>query len=91
MVMWLRLGGALLVTLAVMACLEYSGVGSLLSGRSADEVQHDAQNRARELFWLMIFGVVMTMSVVAAVRRWTGQLRRHVVLTPPQLRRRDVG
>ena len=33
MIMWLRLGGALLVTLAVIACLEYFGVGSLLSGR----------------------------------------------------------
>ena len=67
MVMWLRLSGALLVTLVVLACLEYFGVSSLLGGRSADEIQHDAQSRARELFWFAIFGVVMVMSVVAAV------------------------
>jgi hypothetical protein len=90
MVMWLRLGAALLVTLAVMACLEYFGVGSFLSGRSADEVQHDAQSRARELFWFIIFGVVMFMSVVAALRRWTEQLR-HALFVAPQLKRRQVG
>ena len=89
MVMWLRLGGALLVTVAVLGCLEYFGVSSLLGGRSADEVQHDAQSRARELFWFAIFGVVMVMSVVAAVRRWSGQLR-HALIVAPQLKRRDV-
>ncbi len=89
MVMWLRLGGALLVTVVVLACLEYFGVSSLLGGRSADEVQHDAQTRAREVFWFVIFGVVMFMSVVAAVRRWTGQLR-HALFVAPQLKRRDV-
>ncbi len=90
MTMWLRLGGALLITIAVMAAPEYFGVSSLLGGGSADGVHHDAQDRTRELFWLMIFGVVMAMSVVAAVRRWTGQLR-HAVLVAPQLKRRDVG
>jgi hypothetical protein len=90
MVMWLRLGGALLVTVAVMACLEYFGVSSHLGGRSADEVQHEAQSRTRELFWFAIFGVVMFMSVVAALRRWAGQLR-HAVSVSPQLRRRQVG
>lgn len=86
--MWLRLGGALLITLLVLACLEYFGVSAILSGRAADDVQHDAQSRMRELFWLAIFAVVMTMSVVAAVRRWTAQLRG--AFTTPQLRRRDV-
>jgi hypothetical protein len=81
MVMWLRLGGALLITIAVLACLEYFGVSSLLGGRSADEVQHDAEARAREFFWFMIFGVVMFMSVVAALRRWSGQLR-HALFAP---------
>ena len=90
MVMWLRLGGALLITVAVIALLEYVGVGSLLSGRSADEVQHDAQSRARELFWFLIFGVVMFMSVVAAVRRWSEQLR-HAVFAAPQLKRSRAG
>ena len=89
MVMWLRLGGALLITLAVIAALEYFGVSSLLGGRSADEVQHDAQARARELFWLVIFGLVMAMSVVAAIRRWTGQLR-HALFVTPQLKRRNA-
>jgi hypothetical protein len=90
MIMWLRLGGALLVTVAVIACLEYFGVSSLLGGRSADDMQHDAQARAREIFWFAIFAVVMAMSVVAAVRRWSGQLR-HALLVAPQLKRRDVG
>ena len=89
MVMWLRLGGALLITVVVLACLEYFGVSSLLGGRSADEMQHDAQARARELFWLAIFAVVMTMSGVAALRRWTEQMR-HAVFVAPQLRRRDL-
>jgi len=89
MAMWFRLAGALLITLLVLACLEYFGVSGVLSGRSADDMQHDAQIRLRELFWLAIFAVVMTMSVVAAVRRWTGQLRG--AIATPQLRRRDVG
>jgi len=42
MVMWLRLAGALLVTLAAIGALEYFGVGRLLGGRSADEVQEAA-------------------------------------------------
>ena len=88
MVMWLRLGGALLITLVVLACLEYFGFSAILGGRPADDVQHDVQSRLRELFWLAIFAVVMTMSVVAAVRRWTAQLRGAVVAS--QLRRRNV-
>jgi purine-cytosine permease-like protein len=88
MAMWLRLGGALLITLLVLACLEYFGFSTLLGGRAADDVQHDAQSRLRELFWLAIFAVVMTMSVVAAVRRWTAQLRGAFVAS--QLRRRNV-
>ena len=35
------------------------------------------------------FAVVMATSVLAAVRRWTGHLRR-AVAPPPQLKRRDV-
>jgi hypothetical protein len=90
MIMWLRLGGALLITILVMAALEYFGVSSLLGGRSADEVhQPEAQARLRELFWFGIFAVVMTMSVVAALRRWSGQLR-HALLVAPALKRRDV-
>ena len=89
MTMWLRIGGALLITLAVMACLEYFGISSLLSGRSADQVQHDAESRTRELFWFMIVALVMATSLLAAVRRWTGHLRRATAASP-QLKRRDV-
>lgn len=88
MVMWLRLGGALLITLLVLACLEYFGVSAILGGRAAEDMQHDAQSRLRELFWLTIFAVVMTMSVVAAIRRWKAQLRG--ALAAPALKRRDV-
>jgi hypothetical protein len=86
MVMWLRLGGALLITIVVIAALEYFGVSALLGGRSADEVQHDAQARVRELFWLGIFAIVMATSLLAAVRRWGGRLRRAVFPPPSRLR-----
>jgi hypothetical protein len=74
--MWLRLAGALLVTLAAIGAFEYFGVSRLLGGRSPDEVQEAAHGRTRELFWLMIFFVVMATSLLAAARRWAGQLRR---------------
>jgi hypothetical protein len=87
--MWLRLGGALLITILVIAALEYFGVSALLGGRSADEVQHDAHARVRELFWLGIFAIVMATALLAAARRWAGHLRR--ALAPhPQLSRRDA-
>jgi purine-cytosine permease-like protein len=88
MAMWVRLGGALLITLLVLACLEYFGVSAMLGGRAADDVQHDVESRLRELFWLAIFSVVMVMSVVAAVRRWTALLRG--ALVAPPLGRRNV-
>jgi hypothetical protein len=74
--MWLRLVGALLVTLAAIGALEYFGVSRLLGGRSPDEVQEAAHGRTREIFWLMIFFVVMATALLAAARRWAGQLRR---------------
>jgi hypothetical protein len=76
MVMWLRLGGALLITMAVAAALEYFGVSALVGGRSVDEVQHDAETRLRELFWMMIFAAVMATAVLAALRRCGGRARR---------------
>jgi hypothetical protein len=85
--MWLRLAGALLVTLAAIGALEYFGVSRLLGGRSPDEVQEAAHGRTRELFWLMIFFVVMATSLLAAARRWAGQLRRAVAR--PQKQRQD--
>jgi hypothetical protein len=76
MLMWLRLAGALVVTLGAIGALEYFGVSTLLGGRSANEVQEAAHTRARELFWLMIFFVVMATSLLAAARRWAGHFRR---------------
>ncbi|MFL5295934.1 MAG: hypothetical protein ACJ798_06080 [Phenylobacterium sp.] len=79
MVMWLRLAGALLVTLAAIGALEYFGIGRLLGGRSADDASPAAHARAQELFWLMIFFVVMATSLLAAARRWAGHFRRFAV------------
>jgi hypothetical protein len=84
--MWLRLAGALLVTLAAIGALEYFGVSRVLGGRSPDEVGEAARGRTGELFWLMIFFVVMATSLLAAGRRWAGHLRRAVV-RPPGRRR----
>ena len=75
MIMWLRLAGALAVTLTAIGALEYFGVGSLLGGRSADDAPA-AAGRSRELFWSMIFVVVMATSLLAAARRWAGHFRR---------------
>jgi hypothetical protein len=75
--MWLRLAGALLVTLAAIGALEYFGVSRLLGGRTPDEAP-SAAGRTRELFWLLIFFVVMATSLLAAARRWSDQLRRAV-------------
>jgi hypothetical protein len=80
--MWLRLAGALAVTLGAIGSLEYFGVSTLLGGRSANEVQEAAHTRARELFWLMIFFVVMATSLLAAARRWAGHFRRAAIPAP---------
>ena len=81
MIMWLRLAGALLVTLAAIGALEYFGVSRLLGGRTPDEAP-SAAGRAGELFWLLIFFVVMATSLLAAARRWAGQLRRAMARSP---------
>jgi hypothetical protein len=74
--MWLRLAGALLVTLAAIGALEYFGVSRLIGGRAPDDAPSAAYGPAREIFWLMIFFVVMATSLLAAARRWAGHLRR---------------
>ena len=79
MIMWLRLAGAVLVTLSALGALEYFGVSRLLGGRSADDASPAAQERARELFWMMIFVVVMATAMLAAARRWAGHFRRFAV------------
>lgn len=84
MVMWLRLAAAVAVTLFAMGVLEYFGVSSIIGGRSADEVKEVAHGRARELFWFMIFAIVMATALLAAARRGVDQLRR--ALTPASRR-----
>jgi hypothetical protein len=72
MIMWFRLAGALAVTLAALGALDHWG---FLGARSADESQA-AAHRSRELFWFLIFLVVMATALLAAARRWADQLRR---------------
>jgi hypothetical protein len=74
--MWLRLAGALLVTLAAIGALEYFGVSRILGGRSPEEGSSAAYAPAREIFWVAIFVVVMATSLLAAARRWGEQLKR---------------
>ena len=76
MAMWLRLGGALLVTMVVIALLEMFGAGSAMAERTSGNVQDAAHSRPREAFWFLIFGVVMATSLLAAARRGAGHLRR---------------
>ena len=77
-IMWLRLAGALLVTLAAIGALEYFGVSRVLGGRTPEDAPAAAYAPAREIFWVMIFFVVMATSVLAACRRWAGQLKRAI-------------
>ena len=76
MIMWLRLAGALLVTLAAIGALEYFGVSRILGPRAPEETPAAAYAPAREIFWVMIFFVVMATSLLAAARRWAGHLKR---------------
>jgi hypothetical protein len=78
MAMWLRLGGALLVTLVAIGLLERFGVGTFVVGRTPGEVQDAAHGRPREVFWFMLFAIVMATSLLAAARRGTDHLRRAV-------------
>ena len=84
MTMWLRLAGALLVTLAAIGAWEIFGVSRMLGGRTPDDARSAAYGRG-ELFWLLIFLVVMATSLLAAARRWAGHLKRAVVA--PQRKR----
>ncbi|WP_293366437.1 hypothetical protein [Phenylobacterium sp.] len=84
--MWLRLAGALLVTLCAIGALEYFGVSRLLGGRAPDDAPAAAYAPAREMFWIMIFFVVMATSLLAAARRWAGHLKR-AFASPPGPRR----
>lgn len=80
--MWLRLAGALVVTLCAIGALEYFGVSRILGGRTPDEAPASAYAPAREIFWVAIFFVVWATSLLAAARRWGGHLKRAVVRNP---------
>lgn len=86
LIMWLRLAGALLVTLVAIGALEYFGVSRLLGGRAPEDARAAAYAPAKEVFWVMIFFVVMATSLLAAARRWAGHLKR-AVSSPPGRRR----
>jgi hypothetical protein len=75
MAMWIRLGAALLVTLVAVLALEFLGAGNAIADRAPGEVQEAAHGRPRELFWFLIFAVVMATSLLAAARRG----REHLV------------
>jgi hypothetical protein len=78
MVAWLRIAVMLVVALAVVACLDYFGVVSVLGQRSADRADL-AEIRSRELFWFAIFVAVMLTALLAAARRAKDRLRQAVV------------
>ncbi len=75
--MWLRLFGALLVTMAAFGLLARFGVGDVFN-RAPAEVPEAAHGRPREFFWFLIFAVVMATSLLAAARRGREQLLRAV-------------
>lgn len=85
MTMWLRLAGALLVTLAAIGAWEIFGVSRMLGGRTPDDARSAAYGRG-ELFWLLIFLVVMATSLLAAARRWAGHVKRAVSPAPQRKR-----
>ena len=64
------------VTLAVMGCLDYFGLGLIFGDRSPNEFQDVAHGRPRDLFWFMLFALVMATSLLAAARRAADNLRR---------------
>lgn len=78
MAMWLRLGGALVVTLVVIALIEVFGAGPAIGERTAGDVQNAAHGRPREVFWFLIFSAVMATSLLAAARRGARHLRRAI-------------
>ena len=79
MAMWLRLAGAVLVTVLIVSALDALGLRLGWGVRSFEEVQDDLQSRLRDAFWFAVCAFVMFMSVVAALRRWSGMAKRAVV------------
>ena len=83
MLMWLRLAGAVVVTLCAIGALEYFGVSRILGGRTPEDAQA-SYAPAKEIFWVAIFFVVWATSLLAAVRRWGGQLKRAIARPAPR-------
>jgi hypothetical protein len=77
--MWMRLLGAVLVTLLAFGLAERFGIGDFISNRAPTEMQDAAHGRPREAFWFMIFALVMATSLLAAARRGAEHLKRAVV------------
>ncbi|MGZ3378143.1 MAG: hypothetical protein ACXU8S_16235 [Phenylobacterium sp.] len=77
LLMWARLVGAVLVTLVAIGALEYFGVSRILGGRTPEDAQA-SYAPAKEIFWVAIFFVVWATSLLAAARRWGGQLKRAI-------------
>jgi hypothetical protein len=75
MSMWIRLAGAVLLTLAAFGLLERFGVGDVFN-RAPAEMPDAAHGRPREIFWFLIFAAVMATSLLAAARRGREQLVR---------------
>ena len=76
MAMWIRLLGALLVTLAAIGLLERFGISDVFANRASGDVQDAAHGRPREIFWFLLFAVVMATSLLAAARRSVEHLQR---------------
>lgn len=77
--MWLRLAGALLVTVAALGAFEYFGISRLVGGQAPDDVREAAHGRGRELFWFAVFLVVMATALVSALRRSATNLYRGLI------------
>jgi hypothetical protein len=86
MAMWLRLAGAVLMTALLLGFMDYLGLRPGWPPRTLEDIQHDAHVRLRDLFWLAICALVMSLSMVAAARRQMGRWRRSLALS----RRRHV-
>jgi multisubunit Na+/H+ antiporter MnhE subunit len=75
MILWLRLAGASALIAVVVGLLDYYGVLSLAGDQSTERAEETA-HRVRELFWQLIFLVVMATAVWSAARRVTERVLR---------------
>jgi hypothetical protein len=66
---WFRVVAFAILALSVVALLGVVGAGAVIGDQYADDVQGAAHERPREIFWFLLFTVVMATSLLAAVRR----------------------